>query len=307
MTTVALVGFAAVLAFTAPRRLGRAAWAYRAPWLGVLAWQAVAVAVVLAIGLADLSTLRHPGPATGRWSALWQVCLGALAGAHGFGGRVAALAGSTLLVVMIVRLATGGWLVVGCGGRRRRGHRAMLRLAGVHHVDREFTVVPHPEPVAYVVPGRRPVVVVTTATLGRLSAPELAAVLAHERAHAVGHHHWLLRVVGLLRCAFPWVPLFTHAERHLTRLVEMRADDVAARLHSRLALARALAAMAHRETVPDALHGTGGDALERLRRLLDPPPPLPVPTRVVVAALSGLLLLAPFMIVESAGLVPPLS
>ena len=32
VTTVALIGFAAALAFTAPRLPGRATWAYRAPW-----------------------------------------------------------------------------------------------------------------------------------------------------------------------------------------------------------------------------------------------------------------------------------
>jgi Zn-dependent protease with chaperone function len=307
VTTFALVGFAAALALAAPRLLGRAAWAYRAPGLGVLAWHAAAVAVVLAIGLADLATLGHPEPAAGWWGTLWQVCLNALAGAHGVGGRVAALAGSVLLAALVFRLATGGWQVVGGGGRRRRDHRAMLRLAGVRHADREFTVVPHPEPAAYVVPGRRPEVVVTTAALGRLSDVELAAMLAHERAHAAGRHHWLLVAARLLRRAFPWVPLFRHAVRELTRLVEMRADDVAARGHSRLALARALAAMAQRETVPEALHGTGGDALERLRRLLDPPAPLPVPARVLVAAFSGMLPLAPFLILASARLVPPLS
>jgi hypothetical protein len=69
----------------------------------------------------------------------------------------------------------------------------------------------------------------------------------------------------------------------LGRLVEMHADDVATRAHARISLARALVAMAATAPAPEiasparlapVLAATGGDALARLNRLLDPPTPL---------------------------------
>jgi Zn-dependent protease with chaperone function len=123
---------------------------------------------------------------------------------------------------------------------------------------------------------------VTTGALGRLSEAELAAVLAHERAHAAGRHHRLSDAVRLLQRAFPRVPVFASAVGQVTRLVEMCADDAAARQHSRLTLARALVAMAAPGPGAAVLHAAGGDAVERLRRLLDPPPPLPRATRALV-------------------------
>jgi beta-lactamase regulating signal transducer with metallopeptidase domain len=121
----------------------------------------------------------------------------------------------------------------------------------------------------------------------------LTAVLAHERAHAKGRHDLLLNGPRLLLTAFPSVPLFALAHTQLTRLVEIRADDIAIRHHPRLSLARALvtlaAAMAYQQhepaahTVTGAVAATGGDAAERLQRLLNPPLPLPAGYRVVVA------------------------
>jgi Zn-dependent protease with chaperone function len=49
----------------------------------------------------------------------------------------------------------------------------------------------------YCVPGRLPTIVVTTGALAVLEPEQLAAVLAHERAHLAGRHHLLLAVTGV--------------------------------------------------------------------------------------------------------------
>jgi len=87
-------------------------------------------------------------------------------------------------------------------------------------------------------------VVVTTGAIDALAGPELAAVLAHERAHAAGRHDLLLDGIRLLEKAFPRVVLFTAARCELCRLVELRADEVATVHHAPLSLARAMVTMA---------------------------------------------------------------
>jgi Zn-dependent protease with chaperone function len=301
MTAVpGLAIFAAALAVGVPRLILTASWTDRAPRLGVLAWQASAVATVLAAGLAGVAAVLHWGASHDLVGTAWQVCLNALRGAHGPAAQVAAAAGLVLLAAVALRLLLGWWREVAGAAWQRRRHRAMLRLAEVRRDGRagdEITVLAHPEPVAYVVPGRSPRVVVSTATLDRLSDSELAAVLAHERAHAAGYHHWLVGGSWLLRRAFPRIPVFTHTARETTRLVEMCADDAATQHHSRLALARALVAMAGPVPAAGALPAAGGDAADRLRRLLYPPRPLPAAASGLVAVGFGALPLLPPVLV----------
>ena len=85
----------------------------------------------------------------------------------------------------------------------------------------DATVVDNPDCVVYLIPGRPRQIVVTTGALARLSREELAAVLAHERAHARGRHHLALAMAVLLCRAFPTVNVFRQAERQVRRLVEL--------------------------------------------------------------------------------------
>ena len=301
MTAVpGLAILAVALAVGVPRLILAAGWTDRAPRLGVLAWQASAVATVLATALAGTAAVLHPATRHDLLGPAWRLCLNALRGAHGAAAQAAAVVGVALLVAVVLRLLLGWWREVAGAARQRRRHRAMLRLAEVRRDGQagdEITVLAHPEPVAYVVPGRSPRVVVSTATLDRLSGSELAAVLAHERAHAAGYHHWLVGGSWLLRRAFPRVPVFTHTARETTRLVEMCADDAATQHHSRLALARALVAMAGPVPATGALPAAGGDAADRLRRLLDPPRPLPAAASGLVTVGFGALPLLPPLLV----------
>jgi Zn-dependent protease with chaperone function len=132
----------------------------------------------------------------------------------------------------------------------------------------------------------------------------LAAVLEHERAHAAGRHHRLRAAAGLLHRAFPLVPVFAHASRQVNRLIELCADDAAVRRQGALPLARALVALAAPNSEPGALYAAGGDSVERLHRLLQPPLPLPLPTRAAVAVGWVLLPVVPVVIVALEKLAP---
>ena len=303
MSPLLLLTMAAALAGLVPARLVRARWVYRAPRLGVLAWLATARTVFIGVLLAGLTALLHWDATHDLVCLTWRVCLDALTGVHGPPAQAGALVGLVLVNGLLLRLGLARarvWRTTVC---QRRRHAAMLRVIGGPSRG-EATVIAHPQPAAYLLPGRHARVVVTEGALALLADDELDAVLAHERAHAAGHHHRLLDAASVLHQAFPPLAIFRQAHRQVARLVELCADDAATRVHSRLALARALVAMAAPTQPVGLLHANGGDATERVGRLLEPPLPLPRP--VSLAATVGLwaLPLVPVVIALLGRLVP---
>lgn len=306
MTLPFLLGLAFVLALAVPAQLSRAQWPARAPALGVLAWEAIAAALVLSVLASGFAMIISWHPADETVCAVWRLCLDALAGAHGYVARVVAWSGLVLFALGLGRLAAAG-MSMARAAERRRQHGDLVRLVGRRRPEMGATVIDHPEPAVYLVPGRGEQVVVTTGALSRLRPDELAAVLAHERAHTRGRHHLLLTASGLLHQAFPRVGAFGHVDRQVRQLVEICADDDACRHHSRLALARALVTLGTPAAVPGTLGAGGGEALQRMHRLMDPPPPLPRRTRVAVAVALAALPLLPVAILLAVPAVPALA
>jgi hypothetical protein len=85
--------------------------------------------------------------------------------------------------------------------------------------------------------------VLTTAALRLLDDTQLAAVVAHERAHQAGRHHLLVALAALPTAAFGWMPACRHAREEVARLAELAADDIATARSPRLAVAGALLAL----------------------------------------------------------------
>jgi Zn-dependent protease with chaperone function len=106
--------------------------------------------------------------------------------------------------------------------------------------------------------------------LRRLHADQLAAVLAHERAHQDGRHHRLVLLAQALRIGFPWLPAARLAAEAVARLVELAADDAAARTHGHRQVAAALAALGDGSVPTAALGAAVVSATERVSRLLTP-------------------------------------
>jgi beta-lactamase regulating signal transducer with metallopeptidase domain len=136
--------------------------------------------------------------------------------------------------------------------------------------------------------------------VAELDGAQLAAVVAHERAHLHERHHLLLLPFVAWEAALPVLPAAARAHRAVRELVEMRADDVALRSLPRPAarrtLARAIVAAAGGASgqVPSgALAVAGGVLGARVVRLLEPPHPLPPQARWAVLVAAGLLLLLP--------------
>ena len=125
----------------------------------------------------------------------------------------------------------------------------------------------------------------TTGALAVLDPEQLAAVLAHERAHLAGRHHLLLAVTRSLAAVAPFVPLFARGAAEVARLAEMRADDAAVRRaggdpgsdRRRRTLLAALLAMGTGVAAAPApaswLPAAGGVVTARVRRLAEPPAP----------------------------------
>ena len=111
---------------------------------------------------------------------------------------------------------------------------------------------------------------VSSGALRRLDAGQLAAVLAHERAHQTSRHHQLLLLAQGLRVGFPWLPAARLARQAVARLVELAADDAAASAQGRRQVAAALAALGETPAPEAALGATVVLAAERVRRLVAP-------------------------------------
>ena len=112
----------------------------------------------------------------------------------------------------------------------------------------------------------------TSAAVKSLTEPELAAVLAHERAHLSGRHPQLMMLLRALASAVPALPLFSAAVHSVGRLVEMNADDVAVRGHGRDALLSGLVALAGTPRAGGAALAAADTAVvARAERLVAPP------------------------------------
>lgn len=257
MTPVALAALALVLTGPAPALLARMSWPRLVPRATVVLWQSVAFAAVLAALGAGLAT------ATG-------LLLRRAATSVEYG-----LDSIVLLLTMLVagRLV---WAVVAFAVHtrtRRRRHRELVDLlANRQEIAPGLRVLAEQTPVVYCLPSARDArVVLSAGALDRLTADELAAVLAHEQAHLRARHDLVLESFGALRMAFPrWVRSRTALEQNRI-LVELLADDAARRRAGAEPLARALVKLAG-AAVPDAALAAAGHATAmRVRRLAEPP------------------------------------
>nr|WP_221383097.1 M56 family metallopeptidase [Actinoplanes polyasparticus] len=309
MIILILVAFTVAFTATVMRLLPQAGWVRRSPRLGIAAWYAALLTVVMAAA-AIVSELVFPWPGGAeRFCVAGSWCLELTGERHGFLAWLVArlVAGSALLAAAAVGArALASTRII---ARRRRRHRETLQIFGRRHGRLGVTVIDDARPAAYVAPGRPQRVVVTTGAVDQLQPDELAAVLAHERAHAAGHHQALLDIVHVAARIFPRSALTSTARQQVERLVEMRADEVAAASHQPLHLARALVAMATggADVSAGLTAATGGDAVERLHRLMQPPRRLQPASRAVVAAAVALLPAVPLALAAACNWWPFLS
>jgi Zn-dependent protease with chaperone function len=284
MISIVLLAVAVLVLTVAVRWLPAAGWVYRAPRLGIAAWYAVLLTGVAAVGFAA-GELLWPWTGSAEQSCRSVLWCQQAGGEHGplmwLAIRVLAVSVVAAAGLILLRTARG---VRRLAAARRR-HRDMVRLTGRRRPDLDVMVIEHPLPAAYV--AGPSCTVITSGALDRLGDNEVAAVLAHERAHGAGRHQWLLDVVQVAGLVLPRSRVVATAQEQVSRLVEICADEVAARQHAPLSLARALVAMTTpgSTAAPAGYAGaTGGHTAERMHRLMRPPHRLPTATTAAVAA-----------------------
>jgi bla regulator protein blaR1 len=275
MTPLLVVaGSALTLGVGTPLVLRRLRGLERWPTLTAWLWLATVAGALAAVALAGLLLLLPTDRLGAGIAELLRTCVMALRAALSTpGGSSAATVAGMLLVAIVAGGLLLGGVVAGVRARRATGrHRELLALAGQPVAGfAGVTVLEHQRPFAYCLPGQPGPVVLSSAALWRLDAGQLAAVLAHERAHQAGHHHRLVLLAQLLRVGFPWLPAAHLAHQAVGRLVELAADDTAARAHGHRQVAAALAALGDAKIPQAALGAAVVSATERVRRLLTPP------------------------------------
>ena len=299
-TALALGVLAALLAWPVPAALARARWPQRDPLAALVCWQAIGLAgglsIIGALLVHGLAPWGHSLPEAWWHWATRQPAADPVRGDHWVAQTLAAVLALELLGVLVlsgVRTA-----------RTRTRHRALLELvvrpgSSAPAAD-ETLLLDHPAPVAFCIPGARPLLVLSSGMVAELDGAQLDAVVAHERAHLREHHHLLLLPFVAWRAALPVLPAADRAHDAVRVLVEMRADDVALTSltgpEPRRTLAEAIVAAAGGSggQVPEgALAVSGGAVAVRVRRLLSPPQPLSAGARWVVLLAAVALLLVP--------------
>lgn len=271
------VGYAAAVAWWLPALLQRLTAGGVSARLGLAAWVA-AMASVLICAVAAVRFLVRAAITDWPWlaEAVCRSVTGRACAAAVYRSAFFELAVSLTAIIAGLAATTAAWGYARWVRRTRRQTRAHAETARI--VGRRLApgnpivVLDDSRPVVYCLPGRPSTIVLTTGALTVLDDAQLAAVLAHERAHLAGRHHALLTLTAGLTASFPAVPLFAQGSVRVATLAEMCADDAAARHSGRPALLAALLTIGTGQAVPTtALAATAGAISTRVQRLIDPP------------------------------------
>jgi Zn-dependent protease with chaperone function len=303
---LAVVGIGSAFGASA---LVQARWPRRSPAAAILLWQALG----LASGLAAVGTLiglAMPASTLGVVRSLLRAAALIRAGdLFRLGGMFGAASGIPVTVVAfrltclaggLALLASLCWVLVAASVAAltaRRRQRALLTLLA--HGDPKVPgalVVDYPTAAAYCLPGLRSQIVVSVGTLELLGRGELAAVLAHERAHLRERHDLVLLPFTALRRAFPKSATCSDAHRAVALLIEMLADDHALRASLPRELVSALVRFGTAGACPapaGALAAGEGEVAARVTRLMQPARPLPTATVLAICLAAALLVAAP--------------
>lgn len=274
-----LLLYSFAVAVLAPRLLVRLTHAGAAPRLGVAAWLAAIGSVVgswaVAAGFLAAELVRDwSRPRQTLLSSCFAQLRAVATGDYGVGVQIGLflLSGFAALAVTVLLARLGRSLL-----RARtttHEHARMARLAGRHDVGLDVVVLDVPERAAYCVAGRPHTIVLTRGAMAALDEHHLDAVLSHERAHLAGRHHLLLALTRGLAAILPRIELVTTGAAEVARLLEMCADDAAARTHGRRTVLQALLALSGAAPVPaGALGASGVGVVARAKRLAEPPEP----------------------------------
>ena len=274
-------------------------WAVRRPSTALVMWHWTALSVIAAL-LGALYLLAHD-ISEHSLARLLHADKGVLHDIYGppqeASGlwNIAAIGAVTLLVTLISRAT-----IAHCSARRTAfKHRVAVAKSrcsqlGAHQdqdQDRDqdaritkqvvsthrVNIIDSQVPVVYCLAAgpRRDRILVTSGAIDLLPHPLLAAAVAHEEAHLDRHHHVQVTAARATRATTWRLGLLRHYADQVTRLVELDADDVAAKTHGSRKVAAALLELSQPRGVSvNGAHSAPGLAMAaadpgaRIRRLL---------------------------------------
>jgi beta-lactamase regulating signal transducer with metallopeptidase domain len=248
------------------RRLTRPGYS---PRLGAAAWMTPIGSVLASWGAATMFALAD---FVHHWNGQGSVLAHCLATLRGLAAGNAVQLGLLIIVglgAMAVTIsATRSVRILARMRSETHGHASAVRVVGRRLQGRDAVVIDAPEPAAYCIAGRPHAVVITSAVLATLTEPQLAAILAHERAHLDGRHPEMVAVARGLAATFPCLKLMTEGAHHISRLLEMCADDAAASQHGPQPILGGILALTGAAPAPaGALGAAGASVLARVERL----------------------------------------
>ena len=275
IAAIVLAATSAVLLGPAGPWLERAHWPRRAPRSAVVLWQAMGVGGGLAaIGAGLAVAVIHYR--VGFTAGVGHLVHGLTDGRPLAGLGLPDALGLTLAADVALMMAVILFISTARTIRARARHRRLLDLVTVS-TDRApgAVVLEHPRAAAYCLPGWRPRIVVSSGTVHLLAPEQLAAVVEHERGHAAEHHGLVMLPLAAYGDLLRWIPYARRAPRAVAELLEMAADDHAARRHEPRSLAEALGRMVLSSPTPVrhapscAFGATETAVTKRVHRLLE--------------------------------------
>lgn len=235
---ITLLLAAATLMLLAPAALKPRRWALSHPRWALVLWHA-AFAGGLLFATASLVSVLVSAAVAGDTLAHSGASPGSRAMIAVLGGWTALIVVGALLALVFTRaephtsegreLRAQAMLLV------RSPHRGRCWLRGV-----EVTIVDSARPLAIGIPGRPGTVVATTGLREALSPIEFRAVLEHERAHLVAHHGLIAQLAEINLACLPRSRSARDLKRMTHLLIELVADDAAARVVGSATMANAL-------------------------------------------------------------------
>ena len=298
LVAAGLLIYASVLGQVVDRQLPGRRWATARPRLTLQLWHTTAAACLIAISGAAL-LIAHDvlEPAL---VLLLQAEKSALHLAYAGTATVPWLFNLAVIVpIMLLAAILSTFAVLALRGRRvRRRIRRVVQAAAAAGRVHEAHLLPGPAAHAFCVPGRDPMVVLTSPAVDLLGRREIEAVLDHEREHLTRRHALQITCAEAVTTIVGPIGLLRRYAGQVRRLTELAADDAAASRHGRRVVATALLAMSAVPAAPPPyiLALTGTHTAERIQRLIDQTAPnSPLRTAIAisltpVAAITPLIL-----------------